>query len=108
MPLQYFVGIALTVSNTGPCEDLDVQLSVTGPYLLITGDLPTTLPVNAPPISDTVAAGETNSYTVVLAPTAVGAAAGMLTITSNDPARPTVSVPLNGSGVTVSPAAVAN
>ena len=106
VPLQYFVGIAVTVANTGPCEDLNVTLAVAGAaFLLTTGD-PTTLPMSNPPITDTVAASTSRNYTVVFAPAAIGAASGMLTITSNDPAHPSVSVPLSGNGVTVSPAAI--
>lgn len=106
VPLQYFVGVAVTVANTGPCEDLNVTLTIAGAaFLLTTGD-PTTLPMSNPPISDTVAASTSKNYTVVFGPTATGAASGMLTITSNDPAHPSVSVPLSGNGVTVSPAAI--
>jgi hypothetical protein len=106
VPLQYFVGVAVTVANTGPCEDLAVTLTVTGTdFLLTTGD-PTTLPPGNPPISDTIAASTSKSYTVVFAPTATGAASGQLAVTSNDPAHPTTTVLLSGSGVTVSPAAI--
>ncbi|HTA44031.1 MAG TPA: choice-of-anchor D domain-containing protein [Bryobacteraceae bacterium] len=106
VPLQYFVGIAVTVSNVGPCEDLHVTLTVAGAaFLLTTGD-PTTLPMANPPISDTIAASTSKNYTVVFAPTAIGAAGGTLTITSDDPAHPSVTVPLSGNGVTVSPAAI--
>ena len=106
VPLQYFAGIAVTVANTGPCEDLNVTLTVTGAdFLLTTGD-PTILPTANPPITDTIAASTSKSYTVVFAPSATGPAAGLLTVTSNDPAHPTTSVPLSGNGVTVSPAAI--
>ncbi|MDB5483447.1 MAG: choice-of-anchor domain [Caulobacteraceae bacterium] len=107
VPLQYFVGVGVTVANTGPCKDLHVNLSVSGAaYLLTTGD-PVTLPMANPPIADTVAAGAANSYTVVFAPTVLGPGqTGLLTVTSDDPAHPTVTVPLTGTGVTVSPAAV--
>jgi hypothetical protein len=77
VPLQYFVGTAVTVSNTGPCENLDVTLTVTGAAFLLTIGDPTTLPVTNLPI-----------------------------ITCNDPAKPSVSVPLSGAGVMVSPAAI--
>jgi hypothetical protein len=106
VPLQYFVGIAITVANTGPCEDLAVTLSVAGAaFLLTTGD-PTTLPMTNPPISATIPAGTSSSYTAVFAPTANGPANGTLTVTSNDPAHPSVTIPLTGTGVAVSPAAV--
>ena len=106
VPLQYFAGIAVTVANTGPCEDLNVTLIVTGAdFLLTTGD-PTTLPPANPPITDTIAAGTAKSYTVVFGPATTGPAAGLLTVTSNDPAHPTTSVSLSGNGVIVSPAAI--
>ena len=106
VPLQYFAGIAVTVANTGPCEDLTVALTVTGAsFLLTTGD-PTTLPTSNPPITDTIAAGTAKSYTVVFGPTDPGPEAGRLTITSNDPAHRTTTVLLSGNGVTVSPAAI--
>lgn len=106
VPLQYFAGIAVTVANTGPCEDLAVTLTVTGAeFLLTTGD-PTTLPPANPPITDTIAASTSKRYTVVFAPTATGPAAGQLSVTSNDPAHPATTVLLSGNGVTVSPAAI--
>jgi hypothetical protein len=75
-PLRYFVGIAVTVANTGPCEDLTVTLATTGAaFLLTTGD-PTTLPTTNPLIMDTIAASASKSYTVVFAPTAIGAGGG--------------------------------
>ena len=106
IPLQYFAGIAVTVANNGPCEDLIATLTVTGAAFLLTTGNPTTLPVNNPPINATVPASTSQSFTVVFAPTALGATGGTLTITSNDPANPSVSVPLTGTGVAVSPAAV--
>ncbi len=106
VPLQYFVGIPVTVANIGPCEPLDVTLTVTGAaFLLTTGD-PTTVPTANPPISATISAGTSENYTVVFNPVSIGSTTGMLTVTSNDPAHPSVSVPLTGTGVTVSLAAV--
>jgi len=106
IPLQYFAGIAVNVSNTGPCEDLSATLTVTGAAFLLTTGNPTTLPVTNPPLSATIPAATSQSFTVVFAPAALGAASGTLTITSNDPANPSVTVPLTGNGVAVSPAAV--
>jgi hypothetical protein len=106
IPLQYFAGIAVTVSNTGPCEDLVVNLAVTGAAFLLTTGNPTSLPQSNPPIDATIAAGSSQSFTVVFAPTALGAAGGTLTVTANDPNHPTTSVPLTGSAVAVSPAAI--
>jgi hypothetical protein len=112
VPLQYFFGVAVTVANTGPCEDLTVTLTATtltpsiATFILTTTSDPTSLPTNNLPITDTIAATSSKSYTVVFEPTATGSASGVLTITSNDPLHPSVSVPLSGNGVTVSPAAV--
>jgi hypothetical protein len=107
VPLQYFAGVAVGISNVGPCEPLNVTLSVTGAaFLVVTSADPTSLPSTNPPIVDTVAASASKNYTVVFAPTATGSAAGMLTIASNDPAHLSVLVPLSGNGVTVSPAAI--
>jgi len=106
IPLQYFAGIAVNVSNTGPCEDLLATLTVTGAAFLITTGNPTTLPISNPPINASIPSGSSQSFTLVFAPTALGIAGGTLTITSNDPANPSVSVPLTGNGVAVSPAAI--
>jgi hypothetical protein len=105
-PLQYFIGIAVTVANTGPCENLNATLTVSGAAFVLTTGNPTMLPTTNSPITTSVAASTSQSFTVVFAPTAVGAAAGTLTITSDDPINPTVTVALTGTGVTVSPAAV--
>ena len=106
IPLQYFAGIAVNVSNTGPCEELVATLMVTGAeYLLTTGN-PTTVPTSNPPINATIPSGTSQSFTVIFAPTTLGIAGGTLTIASNDPANASVSVPLTGNAVVVSPAAI--
>ncbi|WP_031364635.1 choice-of-anchor D domain-containing protein [Caballeronia sordidicola] len=106
VPLQYYAGIAVTVANTGPCEDLDVTLTVSGAaFVLKAGDLTTLTPGNLP-ITDTVSASTSNTYTVVFVPVSTGTASGTLTIVSNDPAHPSVKVALTGIGVTASPAAI--
>ncbi len=51
------------------------------------------------PASFTVAPGATQVVTVTFTPDAVGAAAGELTITSNDPLDPAVTVALAGNGL---------
>jgi len=106
VPLQYFIGIAVSVANTGPCEPLNATLTVSGnDFVLTTGD-PTTLPMSSPPLGASVPPNTSQSFTVVFAPTAMGAANGTLTISSDDPSNPTITVPLTGNGVTVAPAAV--
>jgi hypothetical protein len=64
------------------------------------------LPKTNPPIKSTISHSTSNSYTVIFAPTATGTATGSLTITTNDPANPSVTVPLSGDGTVVSPAAI--
>lgn len=49
-----------------------------------------------------VAAGASFNLTVQFAPTAAGSQTGTLTVTSNDPAHPSVTVPLTGTGVAAS------
>ena len=106
VPLQYFIGIAVNVSNTGPCEMLNATLTVAGADFVLTTGNPTTVPANNVPLNAAVAPGTSQSFTVVFAPAAAGTANGTLTITSNDPANPSISVPLTGNGVPVSPAAI--
>lgn len=106
IPVQYFAGIAVTVTNNGPCEDLDAVLTVTGASFLLTTGNPTTVPTINAPISVAIAASTSQSFTVIFAPTSLAAAAGMLTVTSNDPVNPSLTIPLMGSGVAVSPAAI--
>ncbi len=106
VPLQYFIGIAVTVANTGPCEMLNATLAVTGAAFVLTTGNPTTLPMTNAPMNAVVPPNMSQSFTVVFAPTAMGPANGALTITSNDPNNPTVTVPLTGNGVSVAPAAV--
>jgi hypothetical protein len=106
VPLQYFAGIAVDVSNTGPCEDLLATLTVTGAAFVLTSSNPTTVPITNQPIHATVPTATSQSFVVIFAPTMQGPAGGALTITCNDPSRPLITVPLTGSGVTVSPAAV--
>jgi hypothetical protein len=106
VPLQYFIGIAVTVANTGPCETLDATLTVSGAAFVLTTGNPTTLPMSNLPMSISVLPNASVNVTVVFAPTAVGPASGTLMITSNDPGNPTVMLALTGNGVPVAPAAV--
>jgi hypothetical protein len=106
IPAQYFAGIAVNVTNNGPCEDLTAVLTATGASFLLTTGNPTTVPTTNPPINAIIPASTSQSFTVVFAPTSVAAASGMLTITSNDPANPSLMIPLSGNGVSVSPAAI--
>ncbi len=107
VPLQYFAGVAVNVANIGPCEDLIVSLSVTGTDFLLTIGNPTTVPTTNLPIQNVDIPHSTgNAYTVIYAPTSLGAATGALTITTNDPANPTVVIILSGVGTVLSPSAI--
>lgn len=54
---------------------------------------------SGPTGSYTVAPGASRAYTVVCQPTAVTTMSGMITVSSNDPATPTVTVPLTCRGI---------
>ncbi len=56
--------------------------------------------------SASVAAGATFNLSVQFAPTAAGAQTGTLTLTTNDPAHPSVTISLSGTGVTATPITV--
>ena len=106
VPVQYFIGIAVTVSNTGPCETLSVNLAASGGAFLVTTGNPTTLPMGNPGIADSIAPNTSKQYTAVFAPTALGATSGSLTITHNAPSQAPITLALSGTGVAVAPAAI--
>jgi len=106
VPLQYFVGLRVTIANTGPCQPLAVALSVSGAGFFVTQADPTTLPPSSTTASGTVMPGAPTRFVVVFAPSANGPQTGTLTISSNDPANPAVTVPLSANGVTPSPASI--
>jgi hypothetical protein len=105
-PLQFFIGLRVTVANTGPCKDLNVTLTSNGVPFFVTDTDPTTVPPNSLTVAGTVPGNQSKRYVVVFAPTVLGAGAGTLTITSNDPNNPTVNVPLTGNGVQLKPVAL--
>lgn len=105
-PVQFFFGLQITVSNTAPCQDLSVTLSTNGAPFFVTVGNPTSAPTTATPLSDTVPKSSSKNYVVVFAPTAVAAVNGTLTITSDDPNTPSVSVSLSGTGVLENPIAL--
>jgi Abnormal spindle-like microcephaly-assoc'd, ASPM-SPD-2-Hydin/CARDB len=82
-----------TITNTGT-----LALSISG----ITSSNPS---FTISPATGTVAAGGSLTVTVTFAPTVVGPQAGALTILSNDPAQPALTVALSGNG-TAAPAPV--
>jgi hypothetical protein len=107
VPLQYFTGLRITVSNTSPCEALIVTPSTSGAPYFITATDPTTLPptsVSLPAV--TIPPNGSVRFVIVFSPTTAAATPGTLTLTSNDPANPTLLVALTGTGVMDSPAAL--
>lgn len=78
----------LVLSNTGSADLAVSMVTVSGNAFAISG---ITTPM-------TISAGQSAQATVTFSPTATGAATGSISIVSNDPANPTVSVPLTGTG----------
>ena len=78
----------LTISNTGSADLTISVVSLTGAGFNVTG-------ITTP---KTVVAGQSAPVALSFQPTVTGAAAGTLTITSNDPVNPTMSVALSGTG----------
>lgn len=106
VPVQFFIGLRVTVANVGPCQPLHVTLDTgAAPYFVTAMDNPA-VPPGATTLSDTIGGSGSKKYVVVFNPTALGDAPGTLTVTSDDPANPTVAVPLTGKGVQLSPAAL--
>jgi VWFA-related protein len=83
--------LPLTVSNTGNAE-----LSVTA-----VSSNNTRFTIVSPAVPFRVASGSQQTVTIRFAPTAAQSEAGQLTITSNDPARPSATVSLSGAGAGV-------
>gem|GEM_PF-886240 len=82
---------ALTVQNTGTSGTLKItHISQAGAGAAAYSFMPTTLDVPF---------GQTRSLTVTFAPVSVGSAPATLTLTTNDVARPTVTVTLSGTGI---------
>jgi hypothetical protein len=80
----------LTISNIGSADLTISVLSLTGATFGVTG-------ITTP---KTISAGQSVPVALSFHPTATGVDAGNLTITSNDPTNPTVSVALLGTAVT--------
>jgi subtilisin family serine protease len=80
----------LTISNVGS-DQLDISsLSVSLPVFSISPTVPA---------SFQIAPGATRSVPMMFAPTTAGVFAATLTIASNDPTRPSLAVPLTGTGL---------
>ncbi len=80
-------GLFLTVSNTGGSTLLVSEVFTNGPFSV------------SPSAPFTLAPSGIQSLVVKFTPTSEGASAGNLTLNTNDPARPTVTVSLTGTGV---------
>lgn len=79
---------SLTISNTGG-SDLTVSgVSVSGTGFAFSG-------ITAPKV---ISAGQSSPVSLTFSPTTASAATGSLTITSNDPTNPTMTVALSGTG----------
>jgi hypothetical protein len=104
---DYFFGMRLAVINKSPCTVLKVTgLSTGNAVFPITNDpAPTVVPTTTALGGFTVQPNKSHEVIVVFAPPAVGPFGGTLTITSNDPAHPIATVPLNGVGVLPKPTA---
>ena len=89
----------VTISNVGTAA-----LNMTG--MTVTGANPGDF--TFAPICTIVNPGVTNncSFTVTFAPTAVGAEAALLTVTTNDPAHPTLTVSMTGVGIAATSIAI--
>ena len=79
--------LPLTLSNVGTADVTGIATAITGDYQVTT---PCAVTVLVP--------GASCTMVVTFTPAALGARPGTLTITSNDPASPTV-VPLTGAGI---------
>ena len=88
--------LSTTLSNQSSCPLCD--LKVTG--LAITGTNATDFTLVGPPsLPYTVAAGNSLSLSVEFNPSAGGARSGTLTISTDDPVNPTLTVALGGTGL---------
>ena len=78
----------LVLSNAGSADLTVSVITLTGAEFSISG-------VTTP---KTISAGQSVTAVVTFSPTSTGSASGNIAITSNDPATPTLNVPLTGTG----------
>jgi hypothetical protein len=102
VPRQFFVGLRISVSNGSVCQSLPLTLATSGaPYSVsdseTAGPGTTTIQLTIPP-------GAAKTFVVLFAPTTLGTVAGTLTLAS--PGLANISVPLTGSGIDRTPAAI--
>ncbi|MBI4905402.1 MAG: choice-of-anchor D domain-containing protein [Acidobacteria bacterium] len=91
-------GIDFGVVTLGSSPTRTLTITNTGTSTLTISSLATSAPFSVSPTSvASIAAGASSTATITFAPTGAGAFTRSLTIASNDPARPTVTVTLNGT-----------
>ncbi len=81
---------SLTIQNVGS-QTLTVAASVSGSAF------------STPTSAVTVAAGSSSSITIVFTPSTDGGSTGTLTLSTNDPTRPTIALDLVGTGAATAP-----
>lgn len=97
--VNFFIGKRITLTNNGACSPLNATLNSSSAVFPVTSDPnPSTTPPSTT-VTATILPGATQSFVVVFAPTTAAAASGTVVVSSNDPANPTVSIALSGTGV---------
>lgn len=81
----------LVLSNLGTADLTISAIVITGAQFTVAG-------ISTP---KTISAGQSAQAVVTFSPTAAGSVSGNISMTSNDPANPTVNVPLTGTGSSV-------
>lgn len=81
------VAQTVTVTNTGTTTFQVTALNISGPFAV------------SPATAFTLAPAQTRQLSVAFTPTTQGPVSGTLTLTTNDPSNPTLSVSLTGTGV---------
>ena len=81
---------SVTIANNGSADLTISVISVAGADFGVTG-------IATP---KTISAGQSSAMGLTFHPTASGAVTGSVTLTSNDPANPTTTISLNGTGTT--------
>lgn len=103
-----WIGKRLTLTNTSPCDTLTINSISTGDSIFpITTSDPVTLPATTSLGQDTIRPNTTNRYVVAFGPTATGTFRTTLTISSNDPDRPSITLECIGVGVLAKPTSAA-
>jgi FtsP/CotA-like multicopper oxidase with cupredoxin domain len=88
-----------TVAVGSSSTSVPVVISNTGTGTLNITSMTSNLADFSPTLCGSVAPGQTCSFTVTFTPSAGGPQSATLTIASNDPARPNVTISLTGTGI---------